>query len=172
MSIHKYIREQNFKSFKENLNDDNVNLSDSYGDTPVEVLVKNFNNTTKLSIAKLMTQILINNGADMTRIKPYVEEKLLKGNLEPSIHSFYTFLQKTKLPSKNTTNKSINSSKNRSFKSALGNKKSDYSAQEELQLRKIASSLNLSTINTNHLALRIINHLKHLKQCPECGTEL
>ena len=171
MSIHKHIRDKNLSAFKDSLDIDSASKEDTYGDTPIEMLVKNFNSSTEINMAKLMAQLLINMGADITRIRPYIENKLNEPTIDNNTRAFLTFLKKSKVYNKSGRRPSTQPKTNntRSFQSATGSKKSNYSAQELLQLKKIAGDYNLQVINTNHLALRIINHLIKNNTCPNCN---
>jgi hypothetical protein len=168
MTIHKFIRDKNFVDFKEALDDTNVNNEDSYGDTPIEMLVKNFNSSTEINISKLMSQILINTGANVDKINDFIDTTITTDN---HVLAFYKFIKNAKKPSGNGASTPRNKSR-ASFQTAAGSKKSNYSAQEDLQLRQIAKSYNISVINSNHLAIKIINHLQNLKKCSNCDSKL
>jgi hypothetical protein len=167
MSIHSHIRNGNLKAFKDSLDVNSLSNEDIHGDTPIEMLVKNFNGNTEINIAILMAQSLINMDADISRIIPYIDNILSNDNLDVNTKKFMTFIKKSKVYKPIKIGNSRGNST--SFQSAKGNKKSNYSAQEELQLKQHAEKLGLSVVNTNHLSLRIITHLMNNNYCHNCS---
>lgn len=170
MSLHKHIRDKNLTLFKELLDSDNVNNLDDYGESPIEVLVRNYSPELN-TVSTLMVQQLINTGANVDKIKKYIDLKLNDPETQPIERKFLTMIHKAKVykPTVLSGVQNGNGNKERKFKPAIGNKKSNYSAQELLQLKNVASKLGLNVVNTNHLALKIINHLQK-KKCDNCGS--
>lgn len=143
------IKTLNFFEFQKNLNNRKNIFQLIDGKTPLEYLFENFNETDNYSIAILMSQSLINNGAD-----------------------FKTFL-------KNYSNSTHKSNKKRLFDHITKTKKydsehesennvSDYSKQEHLHLKNYARKFKIND-DDKHLALRIIKFLEKTKQCPSCS---
>jgi hypothetical protein len=124
---------------------------------PLLTLVSSFNENSEVSIGMLMAQELINQNFCTDNCVEYINSQNTD-DMSPNIKKLYQFIKNTKV----YTNTSSNSNRRFSATSPVQqiNTGSNYSAQELLQLKNIASEYNIRYTTTNHLALKIIQYLR------------
>jgi hypothetical protein len=130
-----------------------------------EILVKLVENIEHIGIhsAVLMIQILLNNGANHELIIEPINEKLRNGGGNVQLRKNLTKLLNTKsYPSKQ---RQYHDKYNHQLiqpvqpVQPVHQQKSQYTETEEIQLRKFANRFGIRFRDTNHLSLKIINHL-------------
>ena len=168
MSFHEMIDTQDIKAIRTQINSDNVHTRNAQGETLLVYMIKHYNNAWHFTLSSLILQHLLNMGADKTPLMEYATTCVQTQGFDPSTKKFFEhFLRSQKAKGLQTTTRRPTS---QSRSSAQGHKKSLYSAQEKLQLDRIAMRLGIP-LQDNHLALKIISHLMRDNICIGCQEQ-
>ena len=170
MSLHEMIANQDVTKVKNYIDPDNVHARNPDGETLIVYMVKHYKNYWHFSLSSLILQHLLNMGADKEPVMSYVQECVETVGFDSSTKKFFKhFLIAKSTVSQNQSQASLRhpATQQRNRSSAMGPKKSQYSAQEKLQLDKMAHRLGIP-IQDNHLALKIISHILRNHICIGC----
>ena len=172
MSFHEMIDKEDVTSIRSYITPDNVHTRNRDGETLIVYMIKHYQNKWQFTLSSLILQHLLNMGADKSPVMAYVQECVDTIGFDPSTKKFFLHVLKassTVGPNQSQSSIRRPSAQHRERASAVGNKRSQYSAQEKLQLDKIAQRLGIP-LQDNHLALKIITHILRHNICIGCQS--
>lgn len=174
MWIHDMINTQDLNGIRQRVTSDNVHTHNINGETPIEYMVLHYQNRWKSSICILILAHLINAGADKSTCMGHIHKCLEDPCFDTSTRKFYRQVLKVKasqysVPAYKQVKRVKQEHQRNIFEPNVAPKRSQYTAQERLQLEKMARSLGIPT-QENHLATKIIHQLIKNRLCVGCTS--